>query len=79
MSLLMFAVVGLGPLSSAAAGMLTRFGVTWLFLSVDAFTTMSEALAAGFTPFVLGDAVKIVAAGLLLPLAWKLLDRYRQL
>lgn len=53
------------------------FGVTWLLYSVEAFTTWSDALAAGLTPFIIGDVVKIVLAGLLLPLAWKLVDRAR--
>ncbi|WP_424950622.1 biotin transporter BioY [Deinococcus sp.] len=35
----------------------------------------SALFTAGLTPFVLGDAVKLVLAALLLPTAWKLLRR----
>ena len=54
------------------------FGVPWLMWSVESFTTTGDALAAGFTPFVVGDVVKVVAAGLLLPAAWKLVDAIRR-
>ena len=54
------------------------FGVTWLLVSVEGIATMSEALTAGFTPFVIGDVVKILGVGLLLPLAWKLVDWSRR-
>lgn len=60
------------PAFLAGNAVIYLFGVTWLYYSVDGITTMSEALAAGFTPFVVGDVIKIVAAGLILPLAWKL-------
>ena len=50
------------------------FGVTWLLVSVEAFSTVGQALDAGLTPFVIGDAAKIVLAGLLLPVAWKMVD-----
>lgn len=48
------------------------FGVPWLYRSVESITSGQAALAAGFTPFIAGDVVKIVLAGLLLPAAWKL-------
>lgn len=51
-------------------------GVPWLYLSVEPITTADAALAAGFTPFIAGDVIKIVLAGLLLPAAWKLAKRY---
>ena len=53
------------------------FGVTWLLISVPSITTIPQALTAGFLPFVIGDAVKILAAGLLLPAAWKMVDSLR--
>jgi biotin transport system substrate-specific component len=53
------------------------FGVTWLLVSVPSITTMTQALTLGFLPFVIGDAVKILAAGLLLPAAWKMVDTLR--
>lgn len=62
------------PAFLAGSAVIYVFGVGWLYLSVEPITTMSDALAAGFTPFVIGDLTKIVLAGLLLPLAWKLVD-----
>jgi biotin transport system substrate-specific component len=65
------------PAFLAGNALIYMFGIPWLMASVDSITTMGEALAAGFTPFVIGDLLKIVAAGLLLPLAWKLVDRLK--
>jgi len=44
-------------------------GVTWLSFIVGSF---SKAITLGFIPFLLGDAIKLVAASLALPAAWKL-------
>lgn len=65
------------PAFLAGNAVIYAFGVAWLFLSVEAITTMSEALAAGLTPFVIGDLIKIVVAGVLLPVAWHLVDSAR--
>ena len=54
------------------------FGVTWLLVSVPSITTMMQALTVGFLPFVIGDAIKILAAGLLLPATWKMVDALRK-
>ncbi len=54
------------------------FGVPWLMYSVPAIDSLTAALIAGFVPFVVGDLIKIVAAGLLLPAAWKLVDIVRR-
>ncbi len=54
------------------------FGVGWLWYSVEAFTTAEEAMAAGLTPFVVGDLVKIALAGVLLPTAWRLVGTTRR-
>ncbi|MFQ5555227.1 MAG: biotin transporter BioY, partial [Acidimicrobiia bacterium] len=40
-------------------------GVPWLYASVDAITTGEQAVATGFTPFIIGDLIKIGLAGLL--------------
>ena len=48
-------------------------GVPWLAISAD--LTPSQAIAAGFTPFILGGLLKSALAGLMLPGAWKLLGR----
>ena len=50
-------------------------GVTWLWASVEAIPTLGDALRAGMYPFVAGDVVKALAAGLLLPAAWYAVDR----
>ncbi|MGI9585531.1 MAG: biotin transporter BioY [Acidimicrobiia bacterium] len=62
------------PAFLAGNAVIYLIGVPWLMASVEGITTMGEALTAGFTPFVIGDLIKIVIAGLLLPLAWKLVD-----
>ncbi|MEX2280205.1 MAG: biotin transporter BioY [Acidimicrobiia bacterium] len=43
-----------------------------LGLMVTADMDLTTAIAQGITPFVFGDLLKAVAAGLTLPLAWKL-------
>lgn len=50
-------------------------GVPWLmaFLGVD----LAGGLALGVLPFLIGDAVKMVAAALVLPGTWKIVDRVR--
>ncbi|HEX6287331.1 MAG TPA: biotin transporter BioY [Acidimicrobiia bacterium] len=47
------------------------FGVIGLMIATD--WTLSEAVARGVVPFLLGDLIKAAAAGLLLPGAWRLL------
>jgi biotin transport system substrate-specific component len=44
-------------------------GVTWLTILLGSF---SKAVTAGLIPFVIGDIIKLVAAALALPAAWKL-------
>lgn len=44
-------------------------GVTWLSIMLGSF---SKAVTLGIIPFLLGDAIKLVAASLALPAAWKL-------
>src|SRR5512138_203746 len=43
-------------------------GVTWLAVVLGSF---SKAIAAGLLPFLIGDAIKLVAAAIALPAAWK--------
>jgi len=50
-------------------------GVGWLMVVLD--VGLGEGLKLGFVPFILGEMVKLVAAGLLLPGAWKLVDRIK--
>jgi biotin transport system substrate-specific component len=44
-------------------------GVVWLTIMLGSF---SKALTAGLIPFLVGDAIKLIAAALLLPGAWRL-------
>jgi len=63
------------PAFLAGNAIIYLIGVPWLYNSVAGITTGQAALAAGFTPFIAGDLIKIVLAGLLLPAAWKLADK----
>jgi biotin transport system substrate-specific component len=44
------------------------FGVVWL----SVYLGLAHAIAAGLLPFLVGDAIKLVAAALVLPAAWAL-------
>lgn len=61
----------LSSILAMAVGLSVIFagGVLWLANGVG----MTAALAAGLYPFVIVDVIKIVAAGLVLPSAWKFL------
>lgn len=65
----------LSTLGLAGLGTLTIYacGVPWLagFLGVDILT----AITLGVVPFLIGDAIKIVAMAGLLPGTWRLVDR----
>ncbi|MCC2028548.1 biotin transporter BioY [Microbacterium sp. YMB-B2] len=64
--------LGLATLGSLA---IYAFGVPWLavFLGVD----LATALMLGVVPFLIGDAIKIVAMSALLPTTWRIVDRTR--
>jgi biotin transport system substrate-specific component len=80
-----------GTIVSFAAGtvVMYAFGLPWLAVSLGDlgpsvwhgylhFDSLGAAVwGAGVAPFLLGDAVKAVAAGVLLPLAWKGVSRLR--
>lgn len=51
-------------------------GVGWLMVVLG--VGLGAGLALGFVPFIIGEVVKLVAAGLLLPGAWKLVDRIKR-
>lgn len=50
------------------------FGVSWLATIVGGFSGPGGSLALGLYPFLLGDALKALAAALLLPAAWMMLN-----
>lgn len=54
---------------------LFTIGVGWLMVVLG--VGLGEGLALGFVPFVLGEGVKLMAAGLLLPGAWTLVARIK--
>ena len=45
-------------------------GVTWLSIVLG---SLNKAITLGVLPFLIGDALKLIAAGLVLPTAWKLI------
>ena len=49
------------------------FGLVWLHLSLD--LTWAKTIAAGFTPFILGEALKIAITATSLPLLWRRISR----
>lgn len=55
-------------------------GLAWLFAAATLFEKLepSAVLAAGLYPYLPGAAIKIAAAALLLPAAWKLVGRDRR-
>lgn len=57
------------PAMVAGEVVLFATGVTWL--AFDLHVSAGEAIALGFTPFVVGEVVKTAIAALLLPAAWK--------
>lgn len=52
-------------------------GVPWLYATVESITTGEQALISGLLPFIPGDLLKIVLAGLLLPTVWRIVERVR--
>jgi biotin transport system substrate-specific component len=58
----------------AGSAVIYTFGVIGLMITVD--MSLTDAVAAGVVPFVVGDIIKAAAAGLLLPGAWRLLGEH---
>lgn len=50
-------------------GVIYLFGVPWLALFLG---SLPKAILAGFLPFLVGDAIKLIGAALALPAAWRL-------
>jgi len=63
------------PAFLVASAAIYTLGVTWLWASVATIPTFNAALRAGLYPFLAGDLIKAVLAGLLLPAAWLLVDK----
>ncbi len=50
------------------------FGVAWLTVVLG---SLSQAIAAGLLPFLVGDTIKLLAAALALPAAWGVVNSLR--
>ncbi len=55
---------------------LYAIGVPWLMSALD--VPLEKGLEYGLYPFVIGDALKLLLAALLLPGAWRLVERGRR-
>ncbi len=66
-------VVSAVALFVAGQAVIFAVGVPWL--AVVAHLDAQQAIAAGFTPFLLGGLVKAGIAGLLLPGTWRLVEQ----
>lgn len=64
-----------GAVAAMAIGnvVIYLFGIPWLAAATG--YSLSEAIAKGVGPFVLGDALKLLIAGGLFPLAWWVVGR----
>lgn len=51
------------------------FGIPWLAHELN--VSSSVAIEKGLAPFVIGDGLKVLAAGALLPTAWRFVERSR--
>lgn len=58
-----------------AAGSVIIYAVGVPYLALATGMTLSQAVAAGLTPFLIGDALKAALAMGALPAAWKLIGR----
>jgi biotin transport system substrate-specific component len=58
------------PLFLAGQAIIFAVGVPWL--AVTAHLDAGQAIAAGFTPFIVGGLIKAAVAGAVLPGLWKL-------
>ena len=61
------------PAMLAGSAVVYAVGVPWLAATLDVSAT--KAIELGMAPFLIGDAVKLLAAGALTPAAWRLLRR----
>lgn len=57
----------------AGSAVIYAFGMAGLMINLD--MTVQSAFANGVVPFLVGDALKAVSAGLVLPAAWRLTGR----
>lgn len=63
-----------GTIATMVAGNLVIYAVGVPYLALALGIGLGEALGLGATPFLVGDALKILLAAGLLPLAWRLTE-----
>lgn len=65
------------PAMLAGEAIVYVFGVAWLAHSLHLPVANGDksGISLGFTPFVIGDAIKVLIAGCAAPLAWKFVTR----
>jgi biotin transport system substrate-specific component len=65
------------PAMLAGTAIIYSFGVLWVAykLSIPVATGDTNAIGLGLTPFLIGDAIKLVLAGIVTPVAWLAADR----
>ena len=61
------------PALLAGNAIIFSFGLFWLHQSVG--FTWSETIAAGLTPFILGEVIKVAIIATSLPLVWRKISR----
>lgn len=63
------------PAMLTGTAVIYGMGAGWLAFHLD--VSLAEAVELGVAPFLIGDTLKLAAAGLLLPAAWSLLGTRR--
>ena len=65
------------PAMLAGTAAIYTCGVVWLGyrLNIPVANGETNAIALGLTPFLIGDALKLVLAGLIAPAAWRAVQR----
>jgi len=58
-----------------AVGDAVLLAIGTLWLAADLHVSAAKAISLGVTPFLIGDMIKLGVAALVLPSAWRLLDR----
>ena len=74
-------VVGAGVAFLAGTVVIYAVGLPWLSVALGQLgypNNLGATLQAGLVPFVPGDILKAVAAGVLLPVTWKLVSRAKK-
>lgn len=66
-----------GALTAMAIGNVAIYGIGLPWLAAATGFSPTETIAKGLVPFLLGDAVKLLLAGAVLPAAWWVVGRNR--